>query len=170
MSDHQSTDLIDTLLNLSPSSSTYQARHFREKVVNGTQASYDAIFSSKVNLNLAWRYLVAVYACQLSKAPELEQHYLAQAKAQGIAEEWLVAVKNEQLDTIADEQLKAILVFTSKLIVKPVEGDQEAILALKKVGISTPDIVALGQLIAFLSYQVRLFAGLKAMQALEQKQ
>lgn len=170
MSNRESTDLIDTLLNLSPSSSTYQARHFREKVVKGTQASYEAIFSSKVNLNLAWRYLVAAYACQLSKAAELEQHYLVQAKAQGVSEELLVAVRNERLDDIQDEQLKAILVFTAKLIVKPVEGDQEAILALKNVGISTPDIVALGQLIAFLSYQVRLFAGLKAVQALEQKQ
>ena len=45
MSNHESTDLIDTLLRLETSSTTYQARHFREKVVKGTQDSYEAIFS-----------------------------------------------------------------------------------------------------------------------------
>ncbi|MDO5680967.1 MAG: peroxidase-related enzyme [Pelistega sp.] len=168
MSNHDSTDLIDALLRLEPSSTTYQARHFRDKVVRGTQDSYEAIFSDKVNLNLAWRYFVAVYACHLSKATELEQHYVTQAKAQGISDAWLSAVQQGQLETIDNAQLKAILDFTAKLIVKPVEGDQDAILSLKEAGISTPDIVALGQLIAFLSYQVRLFAGLKAIQALEQ--
>lgn len=46
---------------------------------------------------------------------------------------------------------------------KPVEGDKDAVLSLKKAGIATNDIVALSQLIAFLSYQLRLAAGLKAM-------
>ena len=169
MSNHESTDLIDTLLRLETSSTTYQARHFREKVVKGTQDSYEAIFSEQVKLNLAWRYLVAVYASQLSKATELEQHYVTQAKAQGISDAYLSAVQQGQLEAIDNAQLKAILDFTAKLIVKPVEGDQEAILSLKEVGVSTPDIVALGQLIAFLSYQVRLFAGLKAIQVLEQE-
>ena len=168
MSNHESTDLIDTLLRLETSSTTYQARHFREKVVKGTQDSYEAIFSEQVKLNLAWRYLVAVYASQLSKTTELEQHYVTQAKAQGISDAYLSAVQQGQLEAIDNAQLKAILDFTAKLIVKPVEGDQEAILSLKEVGVSTPDIVALGQLIAFLSYQVRLFAGLKAIQVLEQ--
>jgi uncharacterized protein YciW len=66
---------------------------------------------------------------------------------------------------LADERLKTILAFAGKLILKPIEGDRAAIESLVDVGLSTPAIVALGQLIAFLSYQIRVAAGLKAMVA-----
>ena len=46
---------------------------------------------------------------------------------------------------------------------------RSALLALPAAGISTPAVVALSQLIAFLSYQVRLVAGLKAMKASEEE-
>ncbi|REN20801.1 CMD domain protein, partial [Mycobacterium tuberculosis] len=38
--------------------------------------------------------------------------------------------------------------------------------SLAASGLSTPAIVAMSQLIAFLSYQIRVAAGLKAMEAL----
>ena len=61
--------------------------------------------------------------------------------------------------------LVPMLGFTAKLIARPIEGDRAAVDALVRVGLTTPAIVALGQLIAFLSYQVRLVAGLQAMAA-----
>lgn len=61
--------------------------------------------------------------------------------------------------------MAAILEFTRKLIEKPVEGDEAALKTLPAAGVSTPAVVTLSQLVAFLSYQVRLVAGLKAMQA-----
>ena len=64
-------------------------------------------------------------------------------------------------------RLAAILEYTRKLIEKPVEGDEAALKTLPAAGVSTPAVVTLSQLIAFLSYQVRLVAGLQAMQALE---
>jgi uncharacterized protein YciW len=48
---------------------------------------------------------------------------------------------------------------------RPVEGDKAAIEKLPAAGISTPAVVALSQLIAFVSYQLRVVAGLKAMRA-----
>ncbi|HZJ97684.1 MAG TPA: CMD domain protein [Oligella sp.] len=162
-------DLIDQLLGLEPDSSTYEARHFRDKVLHGTQDSYEALFNAKIRLNLAWRYLVAIYASQLSNAPELLQHYIDEGQKHGVEQNQLVAVQSNRLEDIEDKQLRTILEFTAKLILKPIEGDKEAVLTLTKVGIEARDIVALSQLIAFLSYQIRLFAGLKAMQAWEQK-
>ncbi|WP_080564255.1 peroxidase-related enzyme, partial [Achromobacter xylosoxidans] len=69
----------------------------------------------------------------------------------------------------ADPRLAAILEFTRKLIEKPVEGDEAALKTLPAAGVSTPAVVTLSQLVAFLSYQVRLVAGLQAMLALEAK-
>jgi uncharacterized protein YciW len=65
--------------------------------------------------------------------------------------------------------LLAMLNFTHALITEPVKADQAALLTLQEAGLSTPEIVTLAQLIAFISYQVRLAAGLSAMQALEQR-
>ncbi len=167
MSNSESADLIDTLVGLDPQGSTYAARHFRTKVLNGTQASYDALFSPALGLSLTYRWLVALYASRLSGANELAEHYLEQARANNVEESLIEAVESGQLDGVNDNILESILLFTRKLIQKPIEGDQAALLELKQVGVATPDIVALAQLIAFLSYQIRLVAGLKAMQALE---
>jgi uncharacterized protein YciW len=38
---------------------------------------------------------------------------------------------------------------------------------LKEAGLSTPEIVTLAQLIAFISYQTRVVAGLRAMRQAE---
>ena len=63
-----------------------------------------------------------------------------------------------------------MLGFTRTLVRNPVEGDREALNALLAAGLETIDVVTLGQLIAFISYQVRLAAGLSALQALEPAQ
>lgn len=167
MSTHTSTDLIDGLLGLNPEGSTYKARHFRAKVLNGTQASYEALFSPSISLDLDYRWLVAIYACQLSQAVELENHYIFEAQENEVAADLIDAVRMGRLVDIQDAQLTTLLHYTRTLIEKPIEGDKAALEALQQAGISTPDIVALSQLIAFLSYQIRLVAGLKAMQALE---
>lgn len=163
----ETVDLIDKVLGLDPQSSTFAARHFREKVRSGTQASYEALFSPELTLALPLRWLVAVYVCQLTKATELHQHYLTQAQQAGVSAEWLTAIENDNLESIADPIVQASLVFTRTLTLKPLEGDKTAIQNLEQSGLPTADCITLSQLIAFLSYQVRLVTGLKAMQALE---
>ncbi len=163
----QTVDLIDHVLGLDPQGSTFAARHFREKVRSGTQASYEALFSPELTLALPVRWLVAVYVCQLTKATELHQHYLAQAQQAGVSAEWLAVIEQDQLESITDPIVQAILVFTRTLTLKPLEGDKTAIQNLEQSGLPTADCITLSQLIAFLAYQVRLVTGLKAMQALE---
>lgn len=163
-------DLIDTLLKLNPTGSTYRARHFRDNICQSTQTSYETLFGDQLHLPLQTRWLVALYAAQLTQSHELTHHYLNEAEDTGVTEEALQAVLQDDLDLIADPTLYAILHFTRTLTLKPIEGDQSALLALENAGITTEDCIALAQLIAFLSYQIRLVTGLKAMQALEDAQ
>jgi uncharacterized protein YciW len=58
-----------------------------------------------------------------------------------------------------------MLAFAAKLTSDPRLGDRAAIDALKRAGLGDAAIVALAQLVAFLSYQLRVVAGLKAMRA-----
>src|SRR5699024_12788654 len=60
-------------------------------------------------------------------------------------------IYTDALDGIADGRLRAILAFTRKLIVKPVDGNQAEIAKLTTAGMASADIVTLGQLIGFRS-------------------
>lgn len=58
-----------------------------------------------------------------------------------------------------------MLQFAATLTADPRLGDRAAIDALRDAGLDDAAIVALAQLVAFLSYQLRIVAGLRAMQA-----
>lgn len=162
-------DLIDQLTHLAAHQSTHTARHERAKVVAATQGSYDALFAPSVaGISVQERLLVALLACRLSKSAHLAGHYQERLQAEGAAAQVLAAVGSADIAALTDARLQAILRFTATLIQRPLEGDRQAIAALQGAGLSTPAIVALGQLIAFLSYQIRLVSGLQAMAAAEE--
>lgn len=159
-------DLVDQLAGLDPGSPIHQVRHRRDKVALATQGSYDALFDpGMTGLSLVERLLVALYACRLTPSAALAGYYRERALAAGADAATLAAVESADPQQLADTRLRAMLSFTRTLILKPVEGDRALLHTLPAAGISTPAIVSLAQLIAFLSYQTRLVAGLAAMRA-----
>jgi uncharacterized protein YciW len=58
-----------------------------------------------------------------------------------------------------------MLNFAAALTTDPRLGDRAALQALRDAGLGEAAIVALAQLVAFLSYQLRVVAGLQAMRA-----
>lgn len=160
-------DVVDQVAGLDDGSATHALRHTREKVAAATQGSYDALFDAALpGLTLGERLLVALYACRLTPAPELAGHYRARLADTPVDANALQAVDHGDVDALADTRLRAILRFTRTLIERPIEGDRDALLRLPAAGLATADVVTLAQLIAFLSYQTRLVAGLRALQAL----
>ena len=157
-------DVVDQVAGLNDGSATHALRHAREKVATATQGSYDALFGPALpGLTLGERLLVALYACRLTPAPELAEHYRARLADTPVDANALQAVEHGDVDTLADPRLHAILTFTRTLIERPIEGDRDALLRLPAGGLATADVVTLAQLIAFLSYQTRLVAGLRAL-------
>lgn len=162
-------DVIDRVVGLQPGTALYATRHARDKVAVATQKSYELFFGPELGgLSLLDRLAVAYCACALSKAAALGAHYRQALAAQEGGAALADALQAGRIDAIEPARLRAMLVFTRKLIEKPVEGDAAALKALQAAGIATPDIVSLAQLVAFLSYQLRSVAGLQAMQAEEQ--
>ncbi|ATG19602.1 acyltransferase [Ralstonia pickettii] len=160
-------DVVDQVAGLDDGSATHALRHTREKVAAATQGSYDALFDAALpGLTLGERLLVALYACRLTPAPELAGHYRARLADTPVDANALQAVDHGDVDALADTRLRAILTFTRTLIERPIEGDRDALLRLPAAGLATADVVTLAQLIAFLSYQTRLVAGLHALRAL----
>ncbi|MGT2434320.1 CMD domain-containing protein [Cupriavidus basilensis] len=155
-------DVVDQVADLGDGSPACAA-HAREKVATATQGSYDALFDAALPGLHAGRALVALYACRLTPAPELADHYRARLANTPVDAVALQAVDHGDIDTLTNPRLHAILIFTRTLVERPIEGDRDALLRLPAAGLATADVVTLAQLIAFLSYQTRLVAGLRAL-------
>ena len=147
-------DVIDRAAGLEPGDPLHSARRFRAKVVEASQASHDALLLLPVEgLSPADRLRVAAHVCHLAGTASLEQHYV---------ERLADAPDRDEPSTPA---LPAMLTFAAALTTDPRLGDRAALQALRDAGLGDAAIVALAQLVAFLSYQLRVVAGLQAMQS-----
>ena len=170
MTNSHSTDTIDRLVGLSPALNTFAVRHQRDKVVAATQKSEDGLFDPSLpGLTLAERLLVALLACALTPSALCAAEYRQRLVDLNVETSLIDHISKGALEQITDARLRAILTFTHTLITDPVKADKAALQALPKAGLSTPEVVTLAQLIAFVSYQVRVVAGLRAMKSLEQQ-
>lgn len=162
-------DVVDACVPLAAGQPTHAVRHGRSKVVAATQACHDGLFSPAVEgIAVAERLAAAQLACVLSHAPALALHHRRRLAAVGPqAAAWADAIDAGRWHQLQPARLATILGYTAKLIERPIDGDRAAVQALVQVGLSTPAVVALAQLIAFVSFQVRLVAGLQAMVAAE---
>ncbi len=145
-------DVIDQAAGLALGDALHSTRRFRSKVVEATQASHDALLTLPVpGLSPADRLQVAAAVCDAAAAPELAQHYRHRLQA-------LPAAPNA--DALARA---AMLQFAITLTTEPRHGDRAALDTLKTAGLNDAAIVALAQLVAFLAYQTRVVAGLRAL-------
>jgi len=146
-------DLIDQLTQLTHFPAVHAIRHHRDKVVAATQGSYERLFDPSLRgLTLGERLRVAQTISQLSGSQVLLRHYAALAAQQPAADNML--------------REAALQRFTGLLTNQPVEGDRSSIDALLAAGLQPAEVIALAQLIAFVSYQLRVVAGLQALTAL----
>ena len=145
-------DVIDQAAGLKVGERLYQARRFRATAMEHTQAGHDALLFDPVDgLSTADRLRVAVAVCDAAQAPSLSQHY-----------QRLLADPARGADT-SHAAAAAMLPWALTLTLEPRRGDQSALQALKSAGMSDAAVVALAQLVAFLSYQTRVVAGLRAL-------
>ena len=169
MTNTQPTDTIDRLVGLSPALNTFSVRHQRDKVVAATQKSEEGLFDPALpGLTLTERLLVALLACTLTPSATCAAEYRNRLLSLGVDRTLIDTASIGLFSRLTDTRLRAILTFTHTLITDPVKADKAALQALPRAGLSTPEVVTLAQLIAFVSYQVRVVAGLNAMKLLEQ--
>ena len=151
----QVTDVIDRAAGLEPGSRVHACRRFRDTAIAHTQASHDALLFEPVEgLSSADRLRVAVAVCEAAGATSLQAHY-RERLAQEVAGQ-----------AGANPALPAALEWARLLTVDPRRGDRAALQRLREAGLADPAIVALAQLVAFLSYQTRVVAGLRALAAM----
>lgn len=136
-----------------------EAVGLRSNIFELTQAAEDAVL--RPNDAGRWPHaLRAAFAARIARAngeEALAGHYLAGATAFAA----LVDPSND-----GDEHgLVAVLDFMDKVSTQTRDVDATDVANLKTAGVSDADIVRLAELNAFVSYQVRVIAGLRLLQA-----
>jgi len=185
-------DVIDTLVGIAPGSKLDAIRAQRSEARKHAQASYTSLFEPRDwgGVTAEERFAVASFVAGLHGEPQTDAFYSSKLTAglrAAIAAEGAAArtkgpygsypkgplsVENTSGPTyrvaegnrgILGRRLAAAFEHTHMLVFHPRDAAAPALQALLDAGWSTTDIVTLSQLVAFLSYQIRVVAGLRVL-------
>ena len=158
-----STDVIDRLLQLQPGDAVHELRHARKKVVDATQAFHElAFFDPALSAGQHRdRLLAAALLAQATGPAVLAEEYRQQLLATDPAPACRALLDGAQ--TTDNPALDALARYARQLALEPANADQAALQALAAAGWSVPDVVALAQVMGYVSYQARMMIGLAAL-------
>ena len=142
--------VIEQMVEAAPGSPAAAAMAERTALLQASEANYAAVLTPQDpgGLSHPERFALAARIAQLSGDAKLAAHYTAHAA-----------------NLPADARMTAILRHTDLVTLTPKDATAADIAALQEAGVDTADIVRLSQIIAFVSYQVRVIAGLRLIGA-----
>lgn len=158
-------DLINQLLGLADGAPLAALRLQRPEAVKAIEASRVALFAPDVGgLTLAERAAVALRVAVMEADAVLAKSYRARLAAQPGAPD-AAAVEAGSADPRLTPRLAAMLEHAERLVLEPIAAEPAHLQALAAVGLSPRAIVVLSQLIAFVTFETRLLAGLRLLGA-----
>lgn len=131
----------------------------RANLMELTENSHEASLRPKQTGGLSHAERAGL-ACRMAKLNDdaiLATHY------EGLFGDGSQALADTAFDGGSDARLKAIVRHTDLVTTNPKTAVAEDVSALQSVGMNDPDIVRLSQLIAFVSYQIRVVHTLRLM-------
>jgi uncharacterized protein YciW len=148
------SDVMDQLARLDTNHELAKVRRNRPDVVRFTQAADDALFSPADDGGLSplERAAVALYVARFIGDADLATHY-----------EIRLRDATGDRPAIEDRRWSQIREHAALLTRAPDTAQPDHIQSLHDVGLSSQAIVALSQLIAYVNYQARVLAGLRAL-------
>ena len=154
------TDVIDRLAGINPGSPAAVLRTQRADVAKYVDASYDALLDPQtvIGLSLVERTLAALRVAILTESGELTHHYRHRLRELGRSTDAIDAIAFFPASPIFTTREAAILRHTDLLTLEPGAANQLHVASLQGEGLSVREVVTLAQLVAFLSFQVRLLA------------
>jgi alkylhydroperoxidase domain protein/CMD domain protein len=155
------TDVLSDLAGITPGSPLAELRAQRPEAAAHAQGSYAALFdpASPGGLSAQERLLVALRVATLHAAAPAIAHYQRRLIDAGAAPDLLTTAESDGAN--ASERLQALLRHADLLGTRPAQARPDDLQALADAGLSTAEIVTLSQIIAFVSFQVRVLAALQ---------
>jgi uncharacterized protein YciW len=151
-------DLIDTAAGLASDSPVAALRRQREAFVRHSQGSHDVLItpSDPGGVSLTERTAAALRVASIERDTALVAHYQERLLKIG-ADVAAIEAMN------VSPRLSAILRHVSLITTAPGSATRSDLKALRDAGLAERDIVVVAQIVAFVSYQVRVVAGLRAL-------
>ncbi len=152
------TDIVDAVVGIAPDSAIAVLRRQREAFVRHTQGSHDVLIApaDPGGVSLVERAAVALRVASIERDAALIAHYRARLREIGAD-----AAAIEALHVPA--RLAAIVRHVTLVATAPGSVGSADVDALRNAGLVPRDIVTIAQIVAFVSYQVRVVAGLRAL-------
>lgn len=157
-------DVIDRIAEIAPDSPLAALRAQRQDAVRHSQGSYEALFApaSPNRLTTDIRLAAALRVALLSGEAALAVHYRDRLAAEQGGADLATRVESFPAGPFGPHQ-GAILHHVDLVTRTPREAGRTAIATLRDAGLGEPEIVTLSQIVAFVSYQARLLAGLRLL-------
>ena len=161
-----STDIINQLAGIPDDSPLGRLRASRDVAFHAAQGSFRELLepADLGGVSRLEREAVAYRIGLLERSEPVIAHHQARLAAVGATPEEITAIEAFPEGDGLSPHLVAILDHTDLLTDEPKAASPEALEALRQAGLNTRDIVSVSQLIAFVSFQVRLLATLRIMQ------
>ena len=141
--------VIEQMVNAQPGSPVAEAMAARAALLQASEANYAAVLTPQDpgGLSHQARFTLAARIARLSGDDQLAAHYAGHGEVP------------------VDACMAAILRHVDLVTLSPRDATADDIAILQQAGVAEADIVRLSQVVAFVSYQVRVIAGLRLMGA-----
>ena len=156
-------DVIDSAAGIHPGSPVAALRAERPLFVQHSQGSYDVLIrpADAGGVSQTMRAAVALRVAVLNAYAPLIAQYTHRLHEIGVEPSVIAAVEAGRTPDLP--RLNAVLHHVDRVTKAPDTAEKQHLDALLTTGLSPRDIVAISQIIAFVSYQVRVAAGLRLM-------
>jgi uncharacterized protein YciW len=161
------TDVVDAILGAGASGKIADLRGQKPNLAGELQDYYRALFepeaASATAFPVADRYVIAIRVASHTGSTAVAGWYETLATEAGVPAETIARARDVATPWPDQSPLGAAVRRADLVTTRPSATEASDIQALKDAGISPAGILSLSQVIAFVSYQLRLIAGLRAL-------
>jgi uncharacterized protein YciW len=160
-------DVIDRILGPEAAAAVAPLREQKPELATQMQDYYDAVFDpaedSAAALSKDERWLIAVRTASHTGSSAVVDWYSTEALESGVDASAIATANNVATPWSDEPRMGAIMRHVDLIVTRPVDSSRADIEALANAGLSPTAIVALSQVVAYVSYQLRLIAAFRAL-------
>ncbi|MCA9859363.1 MAG: hypothetical protein KC438_06545 [Thermomicrobiales bacterium] len=161
------TDVIDSILAGRRTDRIAELRSEKPLLATQMQDYYDSIFSpaadSAAEVSIGDRFLIAIRTASHTGSTAVSDWYAAAAKESGVSAEEIAWARDVGTPWHGQDRRAPMMRHVDLITSRPVDSSKDDIDALLTAGLSPAGIVIASQVVAYVSYQLRLIAALRAM-------
>ncbi len=158
-------DVIRAVAGIAPGSALAALRRERSDAMHHTEGSYAALLdpAEPAGVSRAERHLIALRVAILNDDAPLAGHFRERLRLTETSGATIAAVERFPDGAALPQRLTTIMRHVDLVTREPRTATPTHVAELQAAGVTPRDIVTIAQLIAFVSYQVRLLAGLRLL-------